>query len=72
MYDTKKYAKTYRQKHKEQIKAYAQTYRQKHKEEIKAYAKISTRTQRGNQGLQKGLVGKEQALLQISTEGQQR
>ena len=35
MYDTKKYAKTYRQKHKEQIKAYAKAYRQEHKEEIK-------------------------------------
>ena len=39
MYDTKKYAKTYRQKHKEQIKAYAKAYQQEHKEEIKAYAK---------------------------------
>lgn len=39
MYDTKKYAKTYRQKHKEEIKAYAKAYRQEHKEEIKACKK---------------------------------
>ena len=39
MYDTKKYAKTYQQKHKEEIKAYAKAYRQEHKEEIKAYRK---------------------------------
>lgn len=39
MYDTKKYAKTYRQKHKEEIKAYAKAYRQEHKEEIKACRK---------------------------------
>ena len=39
MYDTKKYAKTYRQKHKEEIKAYAKAYQQEHKEEIKACKK---------------------------------